>query len=129
MGKGAAHVLPGGGMRSLWVFGGLQTYKVPSQRTGGAYSLFEVVTQPGAGPPPHVQHREDESFYVLDGEYEFLSGRRILRVGYRSTSTYQRARSTPTERRRGQGQERGQGQDASEPDSRGIVRAFLRGGR
>ncbi len=81
MEKGAAHVLPGGGMRSLWVFGELQTYKVPSQRTGGAYSLFEVVTQPGAGPPPHVQHREDESFYVLDGEYEFLSGQRILRVG------------------------------------------------
>jgi mannose-6-phosphate isomerase-like protein (cupin superfamily) len=44
------------------------TYKVPSQRTGGAYSLFEVATHPGAGPPPHVQHREDESFYVLEGE-------------------------------------------------------------
>lgn len=81
MEKGAAHVLPGGGMRSLWVFGELQTYKVPSQRTGGAYSLFEVVTQPGAGPPPHVQHREDESFYVLEGEYEFLDGGRIIRAG------------------------------------------------
>ena len=48
------------------------TYKITSERTGGAYSLFEVVSEPGSGPPPHVQHREDEAFYVLEGEYEFL---------------------------------------------------------
>jgi mannose-6-phosphate isomerase-like protein (cupin superfamily) len=54
------------------VFGELATCKVPSHRTGGAYALFEVSTRPGAGPPPHVQHREDESFYVLEGKYEFL---------------------------------------------------------
>ena len=45
--------------------GDLVTYKVTSDQTGGAYSLFEVASQPGAGPPPHVQHREDEAFYVL----------------------------------------------------------------
>jgi quercetin dioxygenase-like cupin family protein len=67
-----AHILPGQGTTSLWVLGELVTYKVPSQQTGGAYSLFEVATQPGAGPPAHIQHREDESFYVLEGEYEFL---------------------------------------------------------
>ena len=72
LGKGAAHGPPSGGEASLWVLGELLTRKVPSQRTGGAYSLFEVITQPGAGPPPHVQHREDEAFYVLEGEYEFL---------------------------------------------------------
>jgi quercetin dioxygenase-like cupin family protein len=65
------HVPPGEG-RSLWVLGELVTYKTTSEQTGGAYSLFEVTTQPGVGPPPHVQHREDESFYVLEGEYEFL---------------------------------------------------------
>jgi mannose-6-phosphate isomerase-like protein (cupin superfamily) len=81
LGKGAAHVPPGGGAASLWVLGELLTRKVPSQRTGGAYSLFEVVTQPGAGPPPHVQHREDEAFYVLEGEYEFLVDGNTLRAG------------------------------------------------
>ena len=70
--KGVTHLPPGEGGRSLWVFGELATCKVPSHRTGGAYALFEVSTQPGAGPPPHVQHREDESFYVLEGKYEFL---------------------------------------------------------
>ncbi len=81
MGKALAHIAPGEGRRSLWVMGELLTYKIPSQHTGGAYSLFEVVTQPSGGPPPHVQHREDESFYVLEGEYEFLSAEEILRVG------------------------------------------------
>ena len=81
MEKAVAHVLPGEGRRSLWVLGELLTYKIPSQHTGGAYSLFEVTTQPGGGPPPHVNHREDESFYVLEGQFEFSNGDESLRVG------------------------------------------------
>src|SRR3712207_4186849 len=74
------HVPPGEG-RSLWVLGELVTYKTTSEQTGGAYSLFEVTTQPRVGPPPHVQHREDESFYVLEGVYEFLVEGHTIRVG------------------------------------------------
>ncbi len=81
MGTAVAHVRPGEGTISLWVLSELLTYKISSQRTGGAYSLFEVTTQPGAGPPPHVQHREDESFYVLEGQFEFLSGEETVQVG------------------------------------------------
>ena len=66
--------------RLLWVLGELVTRKVASEQTGGAYSLFEVVTQPQVGPPPHIQHREDECFYVLEGEYEFLVEGRTLRM-------------------------------------------------
>ncbi len=80
MQEGVAHVRPGEG-RSMWVLGDLATYKTTSGQTGGAYSLFEVVTPPGAGSPPHVQHREDESFYVLEGEYEFLVEGSNLRAG------------------------------------------------
>jgi quercetin dioxygenase-like cupin family protein len=65
------HVPPGEG-RSLWMLGELVTCKTTSEQTGGAYSLFEVTTQPGGRVLPHVQHREDEAFYVLEGEYEFL---------------------------------------------------------
>ena len=54
--------------------------KTKGEQTGGAYSLFEVVTQPKGGPPPHVQHREDKSCYVLEGEYEFLVEGHTLRV-------------------------------------------------
>ena len=75
--QGSVHIPPGEG-RSLWVLGELVTCKTTSEQTGGAYSLFEVTTQPGGGVLPHVQHREDESFYVLEGEYEFpVEGRTI----------------------------------------------------
>ena len=72
--KAIAHVPPGEGTKSLWVLGELLTHKIPSHKTGGAYALFEATATPGAGPPPHVHHREDEAFYVLEGEYEFLVG-------------------------------------------------------
>ncbi len=81
MAKGVAHVPPGEGTRSLWVLGELVTHKVPSRQTGGAYSLFEVTAPPGGGPPPHVHHGEDEAFYVLEGEFEFLDGAETQRVG------------------------------------------------
>jgi quercetin dioxygenase-like cupin family protein len=64
----------------LWVLGELVTRKVAGEQTGGAYSIFEVVSQPQGGPPPHIQHREDECFYVLEGEYEFLVEGRTLRM-------------------------------------------------
>ena len=79
--KGVTHVRPDEGTRSLRVFGELVTCKVTSDQTGGAYSLFEVTTHRGEGPPPHIHHREDEAFYVLEGEYEFFSGEGIIRVG------------------------------------------------
>jgi mannose-6-phosphate isomerase-like protein (cupin superfamily) len=78
MEKRVAHVPRGEGTRSLWVLGELLTYKIPSHQTGGAYALFEATTQPGAEPPPHVHHREDEAFYVLEGEYQFLVGGETL---------------------------------------------------
>jgi mannose-6-phosphate isomerase-like protein (cupin superfamily) len=80
MKQGVTHIRPGDG-RSLRVLGEVVTYKITSERTGGAYSLFEVVSEPGGGSPPHVQHREDEAFYVLEGEYEFFSGEGIIRAG------------------------------------------------
>ena len=76
-----SHLAPGEGSKLLRVFGELVAYKITSDRTGGAYSLFEVVTGPGSGPPPHVQHREDEPFYVLKGEYEFLVEDRTVEAG------------------------------------------------
>ena len=57
------------------------TCKTSSDQTGGAYSLYEVSTHPGGGPPPHVHHREDESFYVLQGEFEFVVDDSTTRAG------------------------------------------------
>ena len=81
VGKDVAYLPPGEGTRSLRVLGELVAYKITSYQTGGAYSLFEVETPPGSGVPPHVQHREDEAFCVLKGEYEFLVEGRTIDAG------------------------------------------------
>jgi quercetin dioxygenase-like cupin family protein len=39
-----------------------------AEQTAGAFGLMESVFARGAEPPPHVHHREDESFFVLEGD-------------------------------------------------------------
>jgi mannose-6-phosphate isomerase-like protein (cupin superfamily) len=66
MERGVIHISPGAG-KTLRVLGEMVTYKTTSNQTGGAYSHFEVASQPGTGTSLHVQHREDEAFWVLRG--------------------------------------------------------------
>ncbi len=40
--------------------------------TGGVLSLVESHDIPGGGPPPHIHHREDETFQILEGDFEFI---------------------------------------------------------
>jgi quercetin dioxygenase-like cupin family protein len=41
--------------------------------------LSEARVLPGGGPPPHIHHREDEAFFVLEGEVTFtLNGKRVV---------------------------------------------------
>ena len=68
----AVHVAPAEGRAVRMVGTTIVTLKVSIEQTGGAYSLFEVSVAPKGGSQPHVQHREDECFYVLEGRFEFL---------------------------------------------------------
>jgi quercetin dioxygenase-like cupin family protein len=65
------HIPPGEG-RAFWVVGELVMFKATSEDTGGAYSLTEEAWPPEVGPPPHIHHTQDETFYVLAGEMEFV---------------------------------------------------------
>src|SRR4030066_13732 len=47
----------------------------------GAISMKNHLALPHNGPPPHIHHREDESFYVLDGNFSFLRGDRTIEAG------------------------------------------------
>jgi quercetin dioxygenase-like cupin family protein len=68
------YVAPGGG-KTFNVIGGDQiTIKVGGEVTEGAFTVIETTTPPHAGPPLHVHDREDESFYVLEGVFEFHIG-------------------------------------------------------
>src|SRR5262245_61318755 len=56
--------------------GDIYTILASGEQTGQAYTLLEVCVPPGGGPAPHLHRREDESFYVLEGELEFwIEGR------------------------------------------------------
>jgi len=45
-----------------------------AEQTGGSFGLMNGVIARGAEPPPHVHHREDESFFVLEGEVNVRVG-------------------------------------------------------
>ena len=66
-------VVPGRG-ESVAVVGDLYTFLAAGEETGGRFAAVEALVLPGGGPPPHVHSREDESFYVLEGEITFYTG-------------------------------------------------------
>lgn len=57
---------------ALSVGGDLVHILVDSRCTGGASVLVHVVCAPGSGPPMHTHAREDELFYVIEGEMTFV---------------------------------------------------------
>jgi quercetin dioxygenase-like cupin family protein len=69
---------PGDGTQ-VWFLKNLMTIKAVAQNTNGAYGLLESLIAPGFSPPLHVHHREDEAFWVLDGEFTFRCGQRTFR--------------------------------------------------
>ncbi len=78
--QGATLVPPGEG-KKLWVTDELMTFKASGEDTGGAYSLTDSMVPPQGGPPPHIHHREDEAFWVLEGELEVLVGEDRFKAG------------------------------------------------
>jgi quercetin dioxygenase-like cupin family protein len=69
---------PGEG-RTIAVVGDVYRFLAVGEDTNGKYALWEAVVPPGGGPPPHVHSREEEGFYVLDGEITFqIGGERLV---------------------------------------------------
>ena len=60
--------------KKLNVLGHSVTVKLSKKETDGRHYVFEVVTPPGLGIPPHVHDREDELIYVLEGEFGIMLG-------------------------------------------------------
>jgi quercetin dioxygenase-like cupin family protein len=65
--------------RTVAVVGDVYRFLATGQETNGNYALWEALVPPGGGPPPHVHSREEEGFYVLDGEITFtVAGERVV---------------------------------------------------
>jgi quercetin dioxygenase-like cupin family protein len=58
----------------LWFLGGLVTIKAAGEATGGRCAVIEHLAPKGPGSPLHVHSREDEWFYVTEGELVFWIG-------------------------------------------------------
>ena len=59
---------------AIAVVGDVYRFLATGDDTDGRYAMFEAVVPPGGGPPPHIHSREEESFYVLEGEITFQVG-------------------------------------------------------
>lgn len=58
----------GEGDRRVFLGGGLHTWKLLAEQTGGAFFLFEDALVEGKVTPLHQHPEADETVYVLDGE-------------------------------------------------------------
>ncbi|MHA3977461.1 cupin domain-containing protein [Halovulum sp. GXIMD14794] len=58
--------------RDFHLLGNLLHFHAFSDETNGAYTVVEARTAPGAGAPPNHHKGEQESFYVLEGEFGFM---------------------------------------------------------
>jgi quercetin dioxygenase-like cupin family protein len=76
---GRAFGLEDGEGEARWWLGGLATVKATGEETGGRYTLVEVL-EPEGEAPPHVHHREDEGFWVLEGEVTFEVGEEKIKA-------------------------------------------------
>src|SRR5262249_16974485 len=60
--------------RTVAVVGDVYRFLATGEDTNGKYAVWEALVPPGGGPPPHVHSREEEGFYVLEGEITFTMG-------------------------------------------------------
>jgi quercetin dioxygenase-like cupin family protein len=65
------------------VFGAGDEYRylATGANTDGGYFLVEAVVPPGGGPPPHIQTREEEAFYILEGQLTFYGDEGEITAG------------------------------------------------
>jgi quercetin dioxygenase-like cupin family protein len=64
-----------------WWFEALAIIRATAADTGGQMTIVEVTEPPGHEAPLHVHHREDEAFYILEGEATIHVGDTSFEVG------------------------------------------------
>ena len=72
--------LPPGEGEALWFMGTLATIKASAEKTGGRVAVIQHLAPKDSGSPLHVHHRENEWFYVLDGELTVWVGGQVIRA-------------------------------------------------
>jgi quercetin dioxygenase-like cupin family protein len=57
--------------KHIGISGDINTIVASKEDTGGTYSFIEANVFPGAGPIPHIQTRENEGIYIIEGQITF----------------------------------------------------------
>lgn len=64
-----------------WWWGNLATIKLTGEDTNGGLTVVEVRIGPGRMAPPHVHHREEETFLITEGRLTFQIGEQTIEAG------------------------------------------------
>lgn len=70
--------VPSDGGKKVNVLGIPIVIRIYGRDTNGTLAVVESHDMPGGGTPPHIHYREDETFQVLEGEYEFTVADKIF---------------------------------------------------
>jgi quercetin dioxygenase-like cupin family protein len=76
---------PPSGGAPVHVLGIPMTIRIHGRDTGGVVSAVETHDLMGSGPPMHLHRREDETFQVLEGDYEFTVEGKTFVMGQGTT--------------------------------------------
>ena len=79
-----------------WWFGGLAVIKATAADTGGQMTIVEVTEHPGVEAPLHVHYRDDEGFWMLEGNATFEVGEMTIEAGVGTTSSGRATSRTAT---------------------------------
>jgi mannose-6-phosphate isomerase-like protein (cupin superfamily) len=60
--------------------GDVVTIKAATRQTNGALTVLELLIGPKQGPALHTHLREDELWYVIEGDFRFKAGGAMLRA-------------------------------------------------
>jgi len=71
---GGGIYVPAGQGVTKWFSGDVYTVRLQAAQTAGSIGIVEASVPPGGGPVPHTHADQDETFYLLSGELEFLDG-------------------------------------------------------
>jgi quercetin dioxygenase-like cupin family protein len=64
----------GEGLADVWWKTGRMTVKAGRTETGGSFAQLEMNDPRGTATPMHLHHRDDETFYVIEGEIVVFIG-------------------------------------------------------
>jgi quercetin dioxygenase-like cupin family protein len=67
-----------GAGEARWWLGSLAEIKATAADTGGQMTIVEVTEAPGAEAPLHMHRREDEGFWILEGDVTIEVGDTVI---------------------------------------------------